>query len=147
MNEPLHDEIAMPVLLRGAHRVYGATIREALAGAGYDDIPKNGIFVLAAIARAGAPLSEIIGHLGASKQAGGQLVDTLVVRGYLVRETDEQDRRRLTVKLSERGREAARITRAAIERTDAALFRRVGRERIAHTRATLLALIESRHGH
>lgn len=135
----------MPALLRGARRVYGAAIREALARAGYDDIPKNGVFVLGAIARMGAPLSEIIGHLGASKQAGGQLVDTLVMRGYLDRETDANDRRRLTVRLSDRGREAAQITRAAIERVDAMLVKRVGRERIAHTRATLLALIKSEH--
>jgi len=132
----------MPALLRGARAVYGGAIREALSKAGYDDIPKNGVYVLGAIARMGAPLSEIIGHLGASKQAGGQLVDTLVTRGYLDRETDPRDRRRLTVKLSERGREAAEISRAAIERIDAALARRVGREAVAHTRAALWALIE-----
>ena len=145
MNQHAHDEISMPALLRGARRAYGAAIREALAAAGYDDIPKDGIFVLGAVARMGAPLSEIIGRLGASKQAAGQLVDTLVVRGYLDRETDANDRRRLTVKLSERGREAAQITRTAIERVDAMLLKRVGRERIAHTRATLLALVESEH--
>lgn len=145
MTQHIDDEIAMPALLRAARRAYGAVIREALSGAGFDDIPKNGIFVLGAIARVGAPLSGIIGYLGVSKQAGGQLVDTLVVRGYLERETDATDRRRLTVKLSERGREVARITRAAIERTDAMLLERVGHERIAHTRATLMALIESAH--
>lgn len=135
----------MPALLRGARAVYGAAIREALSKADYDDIPKNGIYVLGAIARTGAPLSEIIGRLGASKQAGGQLVDTLVTRGYLDRETDPQDRRRLTVRLSERGQEAAEISRAAIERIDGALARRVGRDWIAHTRATLLALMEGEH--
>ena len=31
------------------------------------------------------PLSEIIDHLGVSKQAAGQLVDTLALRGYLDR--------------------------------------------------------------
>jgi DNA-binding MarR family transcriptional regulator len=145
MNEPSHEDIAMPALLRGARRVYGGAIRDALSEAGYGDIPKNGIYVLGAIARMGAPLSRIIEQLGVSKQAGGQLVDTLVVRGYLDRETDPHDRRRLTVRLSERGRAAAEISRAAVERIDARLARRVGRDWIAHTRATLLALMDAEH--
>jgi DNA-binding MarR family transcriptional regulator len=145
MNKHAREETALPALLRGARRVYGDAVRKALAAAGYDDIPGNGIFVLGAVARAGAPLSEIIGYLGASKQAGGQLVDTLVMRGYLDRETDAQDRRRLTVKLSERGRAAAQIARAAVERVDTQLARRVDRQWITHTRATLQALIEGQH--
>jgi DNA-binding MarR family transcriptional regulator len=146
MNRPAREDIAMPALLRGARRVYGEAIREALSEAGYDDIPKNGIYVLGAIARMGVPLSSIIEQLGVSKQAGGQLVDTLVVRGYLDRETDPQDRRRVTVKLSERGRAAAEVSRAMIDRIDARLARQVGREWIAHTRATLQALMEEGHG-
>ena len=140
------DEVALPALLRAARTVYGAAIRKALSEAGYDDIPRNGIFLIGAIARTGAPLSRIIRELSVSKQAAGQLVDTLVMRGYLAREVDAEDRRRLMVNLSERGRAAAQVSRAAIERIDAALARRVSQEWIAHTRATLLALIETDHG-
>jgi len=136
------QDIALPALMRSARRTYGDAIRAALAEAGCDDIPKNGIFVLGAIARSGAPLARIIAHLGMSKQAAGQLVDTLVVRGYLEREVDAHDRRRLTVRLSERGSAAAAASRAAIERVDARLAQRVARDWIDHTRATLLALSE-----
>lgn len=142
MSKHDHEEVALPALLRAARRVYGGAIRTALSKAGYDDIPKNGIFVLGAIARAGAPLSRIIGDLGMSKQAAGQLVDTLVMRGYLDREMDEEDRRRLTITLNDRGRAAAQVSRATVERIDAALLKRAGRERLAHTRATLLALVD-----
>ncbi len=142
MYEHEYEEIVLPALLRAARKVYGGAIRTALVKAGYDDIPKNGIFVLGAVARSGAPLRGIIQHLGMSKQAAGQLVDTLVARGYLDREVDEQDRRRLTITLSERGRAAAQVSRATVERIDAALLKHVGRERLAHTRATLLALID-----
>ena len=141
-----HDEIALPALLRAARTVYGGAVRKALAQAGYDDIPKNGIFVIGAIARSGAPLGVIVRQLGVSKQAAGQLVDTLVMRGYLDREVDAEDRRRLTLSLSERGRAAAQVSRAAIARVDAALARKVDREWIAHTRATLLALIGAGEG-
>ena len=50
-----------------------------------------------------APLAEVIRQLGVSKQAAGQLVDSLVVRGYLDRTVDPDDRRRLIVTLTERG--------------------------------------------
>ena len=36
------------------------------------------------------PLSRLIQELGVSKQAAGQLVDTLVLRGYLERTVDER---------------------------------------------------------
>jgi DNA-binding MarR family transcriptional regulator len=135
------NDIAFSALLRAARAGYGGAIRAALDKAGYDDIPKNGIFVIGAINRTGAPLANIIAALGVSKQAAGQLVDALVLRGYLERDVDAEDRRRLTVKLSERGRAAANIARAAGERVEAALVKRVGREYVAHTRATLMALI------
>src|ERR1700722_13417385 len=109
------EEIAMPALLRHARVTYGISMRAALAAAGYDDIPGNGLYVIGGLAiEAGAvPLTELIRHLRVSKQAAGQLVDTLVVRGYLERAPDAHDRRRLTVTLTERGRAAAKVQRAA----------------------------------
>jgi DNA-binding MarR family transcriptional regulator len=80
-----------------------------------------------------------------SKQAAGQLVDVLVVRGYLDRFPDPDDRRRMTVALTERGRAAAAAARTAIERVDADLAARVGAEHLAHARATLAALMAAGH--
>jgi DNA-binding MarR family transcriptional regulator len=134
------DDIALSALLRAARASYASHIRAALTDSDYDDIPKNGIFVLGAINRTGAPLANIIKALGVSKQAAGQLVDALVLRGYLERTVDDEDRRRLTVRLTERGRAAANIARAAGDRVEAALIKRVGREHLTQTRATLMAL-------
>ncbi len=134
-------ELTIPALLRGARRTYGVAIRAALDGAGYDDVPANGIFVLSAIARTGAPLAEIIAALHLSKQAGGALVDTLVVRGYLDRAVDPGDRRRLIVSLTDRGGDAADVIREAVRTIDARLLDRVPRDQIAGARQTLAALI------
>lgn len=131
----------MPALMRAARRTYGTNIRRALAQAGFDDVPRNGLFVIGAIARMGAPLSEIIEQLGVSKQAAGQLVDTLVLRGYLERSIDPDDRRRLRITLTERGQAAGTIIRATVDEVDAALVARVGAEDLARTRATLAALV------
>jgi DNA-binding MarR family transcriptional regulator len=113
----------LPALLRSARRVYGTAIREALAAAGCGDVPRNGLFVIGAIARTGAPLSEVIDQLGVSKQAAGQLVDTLVMRGYLERTVDPDDRRRLRVALTERGASAASVIRAAVEQNRRRAYR------------------------
>jgi len=93
------------------------------------------------VARGGSPLSDIIASLGVSKQAAGQLVDTLVVRGYLERSPDPDDRRRMTVDLTDRGRTAAEATWTAVNEVDTALADRVGADAVAITRSTLVALI------
>jgi DNA-binding MarR family transcriptional regulator len=142
-----YDDVALPALLRGARATYGSAIRSALTEAGYEDLPRNGSFVVGAIARTGSPLSEVIKSLGVSKQAAGQLVDTLVLRGYLDRAPDIEDRRRMTVTLTERGRMAASVVRAAVDQVDSALTSRVGIDHVAHTRATLGALIGAQHSH
>jgi len=137
------EPVPFPALLRAARSAYGAVIRAALASADCDDVPANGVYVIGAIARTGAPLAQIIKEIGASKQAAGQLVDTLVLRGYIDRSVDPDDRRRLTVTLTERGRAAAAASRAAVEQLDAEVLKRVGQDSIDHTRATLHALIDS----
>jgi DNA-binding MarR family transcriptional regulator len=142
-----YDDIVIPALIRAARRTYSGAIQRALVAAGCDDMPRNGPFVVGAIARSGSPLGEIIATMGLSKQRGGQLVDTLVARGYLERATDPEDRRRLTVTLTERGRQAAATGRSAIEAVDADLLTRVGADAIAHTRRTLAALIDAGAGY
>lgn len=119
-------------------------MRTALEAAGYADIPKNGLYVIGGLALAAgdAPLAALIRDLRISKQAAGQLVDTLVNRGYLSRTVDEQDRRRLVVTLTDRGRAAAATQAAARERVDAELRAKVGADCIAHTRVALAALTE-----
>jgi DNA-binding MarR family transcriptional regulator len=139
---PWFAQLALPALLRGARRTYGSAIRKALGEIGCEDVPGNGIFVIGAIAREGSPLGSIIRQLGVSKQSGGQLVDTLVLRGYLDRAPDPDDRRRMTVALTDRGRLAATTARVAVEAVDAELAARVGADSVLRTRATLGALIE-----
>jgi DNA-binding MarR family transcriptional regulator len=139
-------ETSLPALLRAARATYAVAVREALTAAGFDDLSRNGPYVIGAIAHAGAPLSRIIMELGVTKQAAGQLVDALVGRGYLERSVDIEDRRRLTVTLTERGRAAAAVSRSAVERVDAELARTMAPEFIAHTRATLAAIAHVKRG-
>ncbi len=139
---PESDARPFPALLRAAWRTYGSVVREALSEVGFDDMPRNGAYVVSGIAGSGAPLSGIIEQLGVSRQAGGQLVDSLVASGYLDRSVDPRDRRRLTITLTERGRAAAKVIRSAVDRQNDLLVRRVGAEHFELTRATLVALLD-----
>jgi len=138
------EEVAMPVLLRHGRTAYGAAMRRALDEAGYDDIPGNGLYLIGGLAveREDIPLGQLIKELRLSKQAAGQLVDTLVTRGYLERAIDKDDRRKLTVTLTERGRAAAATQAAAREKVDAELLASVGQEHLSHTRRTLAVLCD-----
>ncbi len=86
-------------------------MRKALDEAGYDDVPRNDLAIIGGLALETdeTPLSRLIDGLGILKQSAGQLVDTLVTRGYLEREVDPEDRRRLVITLTDRGRDAARV--------------------------------------
>jgi DNA-binding MarR family transcriptional regulator len=139
----MHGDIVMPALLRHARLIYGAAMRHALAEAGYGDLPRNGLYIIGGLAldEIDIPLANLIRDLRMSKQAAGQLVDTLVMRGYLQRTVDEADRRRLTVTLTERGRAAAAVQAAARQEIDTALEAEVGPDDIASARRVLTALI------
>ena len=47
-----------------------------------------------------SPQAELAASLGLSKQAASQLIDTLVLREYLERRIDPEDRRRMGVRLT-----------------------------------------------
>jgi DNA-binding MarR family transcriptional regulator len=142
--KPEIEEIVMPALLRHARVTYGVAMRNALEEAGFDDVPKNGLYVIGGLALGAddIPLGQLVKELRVSKQAAGQLVDSLVLRGYLERTVDAADRRKLTVALTERGRAAAATQAKARERIDAELLARVGPEDVKRTRRTLAALID-----
>lgn len=130
----------IPALLRGARGSYAHTIASFLAEAGCDDLPQNGPFVLGGMASHGATAADMIRGLGVTRQAASQLIDTLVVRGYLTREVNPADRRRLNIDLTGRGRAAAEAIAAAIRQVDAELATMITPAELAGLRAGLIAL-------
>jgi DNA-binding MarR family transcriptional regulator len=102
--------------------------------------------VIGGILTTGQPLGEVIRRLAVSKQTAGQMVDVLVLRGYVERSVDPTDRRRLVLALSERGEAAAEIIREVVEATEQRLAAEVGPSAIEQTRRTLAALVGGPHG-
>ena len=145
--KPWFETVVLPALLRHARVTYGLAMRRALAEAGFDDIPKNGMYIIGGMTpeTREIPLGQLTKELRVSKQAAGQLVDTLVLRGYLKRDEDPEDRRKSNIILTKRGRAAAEVQATARKKIDTQLIDRVGKEDIQRTRRTLAALIDMGH--
>jgi DNA-binding MarR family transcriptional regulator len=138
----LGPEVVLPVLLKPGRGVYGMFIRDALADAGFSDMPANGGYILGLAVPDGVELRHVIADVGVSKHNASELVDALVVRGYLERSVDPEDRRRVLVTLTERGQAASDVVFGTVEEVEARLVAVVGAERMMHTKETLYALIE-----
>lgn len=136
------QRVVTPALLKAARDVYRDAIRRELSEGGFEDLPKNGPFVLGAMVNFGFPSSDVIKELGVTKQAASQLIDALVIRGYLERVPEPDDRRRILLKPTERGRGAAAASRTGVRRVDAELSKRHIPMEIGTFRACLFSLVE-----
>jgi DNA-binding MarR family transcriptional regulator len=136
------DDVVIPALLRAARGSYAQSIKVQLAAAGFDDLPRNGPYVLGGLANRGGSAAQVIDDLGVTKQAASQLIDVLVLRGYVEREITPEDHRRMTITVTERGRAAAAAVRAGVEAVDAELRRLISPAELAGLRSGLSALGE-----
>jgi len=135
-----YDAMGIPGLLRRARTAYGNVVSAAFAEAGFDDVPRNGAYVLARVHDGKSALTDLARELGISKQAASQLIDTMVMRGYLERTEDAEDRRRMLLTLTPRGAEARMVSWQAASAVDAALDSRLSADGVAALRAGLIML-------
>jgi DNA-binding MarR family transcriptional regulator len=142
MSHPDFSELSTPTLMRSARGTYARSIRAQLHAIGIDDLPRNGAFILAGIDATGGPRQDLPGDLGVTKQAVSQVLDVLVQRGYVVRSTDPDDRRRISLDLTDRGEQAVQAVQAGIDAVDAQLRVRLSDEQIEAMRSALIALTE-----
>jgi DNA-binding MarR family transcriptional regulator len=142
MEDQPATEPATPTLMRAARGAYAGAIRGQLAAIGADDLPRNGAFILAGIESTGGPRQDLPAGLGVSKQAVSQAIDALVHRGYVDRSPDPDDRRRIALELTERGREVLDAVVRGVDAVDAQLHERVSAEQVDAMRAALTALGE-----
>jgi len=149
---PWYEEAPLPDLLRAARDAYRDAVVRALAEAGCDDVPRNGALVIAALGRdtsklSFSPQADVVASLGLSKQAASQLIDTLVLRTYLERRVDPEDRRRMGVRLTSRGRTAADAILGAVDAVEFSLAKLITADQLLGLRAGLAAFKEVSVGH
>jgi DNA-binding MarR family transcriptional regulator len=137
-----YQDLVMPALLRASREAYTNAVRRELTEGGYDDLPPNGAFVVGAVTNHGVPLAEAVRGLHVSKQAASQLVDALVTRGYVERTPDPEDRRRVVLRVTERGAGAAECVQAGVRSVDDRLAARLGADGELALRRGLGAMAE-----
>jgi DNA-binding MarR family transcriptional regulator/catechol 2,3-dioxygenase-like lactoylglutathione lyase family enzyme len=142
MTESDWGELATPALMRSARGAYAQSIRAQLHAIGLDDLPRNGAFILAGIDTAGGPRHDLPSELGVTKQAVSQVIDLLVNRGYLEREPDPDDRRRVRLELTGRGEDAVAAVLRGVEAIDRQLDEVVSPEQVSALRSVLSALTD-----
>jgi Transcriptional regulators len=101
----MHNEaaLALPALLLGASSALVDGIHAGVTARGFDDLrPAHG-FAFARLAPAGATVSELAEHLGVTRQAASQLVEELMLKGYVERHPHPSDGRARIIMLTERG--------------------------------------------
>lgn len=135
-------ELATPTLMRAARGAYARSMRAALREIGVDDLPRNGAFILAGIDSRGGPRQDLPVDLGVTKQAVSQVIDALVSRGYLTRSIDPEDRRRISLELTERGHVVVEAVRRGIDAVDVRLRERASAEQVEAMRTGLSILAE-----
>jgi DNA-binding MarR family transcriptional regulator len=136
------NELTTPTLMRAARGAYARSMRAALHEIGVDDLPRNGAFILAGIDSAGGPRVDLPSDLGVTKQAVSLVIDALVNRGYLTRTTDSDDRRRISLELTESGREVVAAVLRGIDAVDVRLRERATAEQVEAMRAGLSILAD-----
>jgi len=135
-------ELSTPALMRSARGAYAQSIRAQLHASGFRDLPRNGAFILAGIDAAGGPRQNLPSELGITKQAVSQVIDLLVNRGYLEREPDADDRRRVRLSLTDRGDDAVAAILRGVEAVDRQLESVASPEQVSALRSGLSALAE-----
>ena len=143
-DQPWYADLVLPVLLGAARTTYGDAIRSALAAAGFHDMPRSGARAVGGIARQGATsATSQPSSASPSRQRASSWTSSCCAATASGSRTLE-DRRRMTVGLTERGRDAAVEVNRAVGRVDAALLDRFGAQRLAQTREVLGGLVRPR---
>lgn len=137
-------DVPTPALLRASRGAYSIGIRRELHRSGFDDVPRNGSYILGGMSNRGQSASNLVRQLGISKQATSELVETLVSRGYLKRRDVPEDRRRVDLSLTVRGQSAAAAIRRGVASVDDALRSSLTRDQHDGLRAGLIALCDIR---
>jgi DNA-binding MarR family transcriptional regulator len=132
-----YDSMALTALVLNAASTLLDGVHAGVMARGFDDLrPAHG-FAFARIAPDGATTKDIADHLGVTKQAGSQLVDELIQKGYVARRPHPTDARARLIVLTERGWACTRAAEQAAADTMAGWVAVLGERRLAELRDDL----------
>jgi DNA-binding MarR family transcriptional regulator len=132
-------------LLRRAHQALLVEVLRELAEAGYPNYQPahNAVLVPLWDRPDGMRSIDLAARARITKQSMGAVIDTLERLGFVERVGDGKDKRAKLIRLTKRGRESARVARAAVRRIEKDWARRIGADRVAALRDSLTMLLAS----
>jgi DNA-binding MarR family transcriptional regulator len=112
-----HDAQSLAFSLLAASRALVDGVDAGVRARGFDDVrPAHG-FAFARLSAGGATITELAEHLDVTRQAAAQLVDELIVKGYVERRPHPRDARARLIVLTSKGWACTRAAEAAIADT------------------------------
>src|SRR6266487_1133661 len=138
---PSHAGQTVPALVQLLARSGAERLRADFADQGMGGLRPLHALLLIPLLGGGRHASDLAETLGVSRQAVAQVVTRLEQGGYLTRITDPGDARAKLVCLTPRGRAALRTMRATALTVEDEWRQRLGAERLAGFRDTLLTLL------
>jgi DNA-binding MarR family transcriptional regulator len=117
-------------------------LHERLRAAGFADQRPGDDPAFAHIPPEGIRLTELAGRAGVTKQAMGEVVDSLASRGYVERRPDPTDGRAKVIAFAPRGWAAIEVALDAFDEIERELAATIGQRRIADLRRTLTAIVD-----
>ena len=143
MSEPFSSQTGqtIPALVQLLARSGTERLRAEFAGQDMGGLRPLHALLLVPLLGGGRHASDLAETLGVSRQAVAQVVTRLERDGYLTRITDPGDARAKLVCLTPRGRAALRTMRATALALEDEWRQRLGAERLAGFRDTLITLL------
>jgi DNA-binding MarR family transcriptional regulator len=134
------DTQSLAVGLLAASRALVDGISAGVKARGFDDLrPAHG-FAFARLAPGGATVTQLAEHLDVTRQAGAQLVDELIAKGYVERRRHPDDARARLIVLTEKGWACTRAAESALADTVRPWATALGERRLLALRDDLLRI-------
>jgi DNA-binding MarR family transcriptional regulator len=134
------DTQSLAVGLLAASRALVDGISAGVKARGFDDLrPAHG-FAFARLAPGGATITQLAEHLDVTRQAGAQLVDELIAKGYVERSRHPDDARARLIVLTEKGWACTRAAESALADTVRPWATALGERRLLALRDDLLRI-------
>ncbi|GEA87366.1 MarR family winged helix-turn-helix transcriptional regulator [Cellulomonas cellasea] len=131
----------LALLLLAGFRAMADQAQTELAGRGHEDVRPVHDFALRAILTGADSASELGRAMSVTKQAAAKTIAALETRGYVAREPDPDDGRRMRLRVTEHGQALMREGEAVFAELRERWERQVGAASVAALEGTLRQLV------
>jgi DNA-binding MarR family transcriptional regulator len=142
--EPQEPDLVL--LVAGAYTAITERLERELAARHIEGMRPSYGFVIRAVHAEGPTVNRVAELLGVTKQSASKLADDMIHAGFLERRPDPDDRRRVRLALTDRGRAVRRSALRTSEKLEGELAAALGARGVPALRRGLLALIEHEGG-